>query len=252
VEKAGEISCLTDLIKIAYVARDIIGDELWWRGQSLADWKLLPGIFRGKWDRRIESSITNRFKLHSPSRYSKCPHNDDPAGWLFLMQHYRLPTRLLDWTESILIATYFAVEKDFKKPGAIWAISPTRLNENQSNEIGILTTSHSNVNKIIGMSFRKDISDINKVHAIMSSEIDLRMMMQYSQFTVHGYNRPIEDIENANQFLMKFEIPDSAKENLRQDLFLFGIRRSNLFPDLENLASELSEINWISAPSQYK
>ena len=39
---------------------------------------------------------------------------------------------------------------------------------------------------------------------------------------------------------MKFEIPVEGKESLRRDLARLGIRESNLFPDLEHLARELS------------
>ncbi len=48
-------------------------------------------------------------------------------AWFSLMQHYRAPTRLLDWTRSAFVAAYFAVESDFDQPGFIWVIHPATV-----------------------------------------------------------------------------------------------------------------------------
>jgi hypothetical protein len=44
-------------------------------------------------------------------------------------QHYELPTRLLDWTESALISLYFSVNPEKNKYDSIvWALNPMALN----------------------------------------------------------------------------------------------------------------------------
>ena len=42
-----------------------------------------------------------------------------------------------------------------------------------------------------------------------------------------------------------YEIPAAAKEVMRLELHMLGIRRSSLFPDLENLALELKDKNFL-------
>jgi hypothetical protein len=53
----------------------------------------------------------------------------NPAAWLSLMQHHGAPTRLLDWTDSLLVAAYFAVKSHFDKNGAIWIVRAKYLQD---------------------------------------------------------------------------------------------------------------------------
>ena len=93
-------------------------DDIWWRGQPM-DKPLIPSVFRNlATDINIENRLRNDFQLKARSRYSACPDENDRAGWLFLMQHHGLKTRLLDWTSSILSASYFATNKDSTKRGS--------------------------------------------------------------------------------------------------------------------------------------
>lgn len=220
---------------------------MWWRGQADSNWPLTPGIIRSK-NQSFEGDLINRFLMKAKSRYSNCPQSNDIGPWLFLMQHYRLPTRLLDWTESPLVALYFAVqnEEHDNKDAAIWGLQPIKLNFAQSKMSKVYSYGSPEIRSLFqqAQNFYKGEPDL-RILAVQTEETDIRHLAQQSQFTIHGSPTPMEDLPNNEKFLGKIVIRSSAKRKMRRLLEIFAITRSYLFPDLENLSAELASLNLV-------
>ena len=106
-----------------------------YRGHKNSDWHLRTTldraceVFFGNLSKadEVEYTLLREFRrrYHHFERY--IPKREDELQWLSIMQHYGAPTRLLDWTYSIYVAAYFAVESDFKEDSdnacAIWALN---------------------------------------------------------------------------------------------------------------------------------
>lgn len=225
-------------------------DTAFWRGHGDATWVLMPKVFRpiGERSRRLgariydEAGLIGHFVMRAPTRaHGRTPDLDDYFSWLFLAQHYGLPTRLLDWTENPLVALYFAVEKDGDKDGAVWALWPGKLNEHFTGNRGLVQIRGPEAKKIAEDAFSAIPSKPSVTLAIDGQEIDLRMLVQIGKFTLHGQNSAIDMIGGSEAWLKQYIVPQSTKEKIRKQLAVMGIKRSNLFPDLTNLAAELSE-----------
>lgn len=70
----------------------------------------------------LEQKLIREFRryFHFYSAYAPAP--DDTLEWLAMMQHYGSPTRLLDWTYSLYVAAFFALEKP-NEAHIIWALN---------------------------------------------------------------------------------------------------------------------------------
>lgn len=105
------------------VHRDLFG--IWFRGQAEFGWHLVPSVFRPGAPENEELAAW-LFMLRAAEYRKDCHTQFD---WLCLMRHYELPTRLLDWSENVLVALYMACSEQVKeKEGALWILNVQRLN----------------------------------------------------------------------------------------------------------------------------
>ena len=186
---------------------------LWFRGESERfDIPMLPSLFRPKFF-YDEPSMFNEFVMENSSKYGNlCSSTFE---WLTLMQHYNMPTRLLDWTENLLVATYFATNpstKDTKDEFVnLYILNALRLNA-LSNFQGILTP-----NQLGHHLFLKSVIEDKTESALKTPEPSLipisvlakrlspRVHAQLGIFTLHGgkrvwkVNKPLPGVINATR-----------------------------------------------------
>lgn len=227
------------ILKLTYKSKT----RLWYRGHSEYDWKLLPTVKRSPFNEgNKERFLSTDFYIEACRRMKNTPV--DKAGWISLMQHYGLPTRLLDWSESPLIALYFATV-DYKMhesaDAVVWVLNPVRLNSVQGYDGYLFPMDYETVTEFLEPAFRER-NEPNKIIACCSVENDLRMYMQQASFTVHSSNIPLEQDNLAKEFLYKIVIPKEIKGLFATHLDLCGYKLSNIFPDVEHISKELKEM----------
>jgi hypothetical protein len=246
----GEAHSLAELITAAHAAETRFGgNQVWFRGHAHYDWKLVPSVHRRH--PILEAQFAHHFRLRAPSLASNCPQHSDYASWLPLMQHYGLPTRLLDWTESLLVATFFAVSSSSPSTNAaLWMLAPGVLNvQHIGHLIPFLADTHAN--KLVVAAFSKQTDqDIQHSIAVLAPRTDSRMAAQLGNYTIHGSREPLETHPESSSFLARIAIPAKARDRIRADLSVSGMRLSSLFPDLSNLAQEIAAIKALGADGE--
>ena len=251
-----EITKIKEAIKIGTTLT-----ENWFRGQPKTYGNLKPRIFREDYKNepflkvRPEPEIFSieRFKQVAPSLYSNVPGKEDDLEWLILMQHHGAPTRLLDWTENILIALYFAV-KDFPEDdGEIWTLFPLALNS-KYGFWGMPISNNVFLQYLVKEVYyvkdkKKELAKSLKLSNILKYPLAfyptlnfIRMIVQSSAFTIHpipeGDNQ-IQDILGDKKNLARYIIPAKFKTILFKDLNSLGIKHYRLFPNLDSLSQDI-------------
>ena len=119
---------LIDFVKVNSLKKFHVATNsmVFYRGQSNYEWHLEPAVYRnGKFQN--ESIYIKEFERLRPADFSY----DNNFDKLVKMQHYGLPTRLLDITTNPLVALFFACQHNLDKDGALYYFStPTFWEDN--------------------------------------------------------------------------------------------------------------------------
>lgn len=245
VEKIADL-----LLGLDELSRITGADEvLWFRGHAKETFELLPSIARYSNGVSREALLSKRFKQNA------YPYRDSPPQgeweWLFLMQHFGVPTRLLDWTESPLTALYFCVNDKDESHEALdaklWALLPVKFN----HEIPRIRPQVSIDIPCFGVDgilddYRPDRISLESMTsklpvAAIANRQNERIVAQMGVFTVmHRDQTPLEQL--APQFLATFKIPANSKRTIRQELTALRVTNLTLFPELSSVASVATEV----------
>ena len=107
------IQSVSDAIDSIHYFESNRGNHIF-RGHIDNDWKLLPSLYRrypkSKFPPRqaslFEVSLCGPLMIGMKAPYL---HTFDPIELLMVLQHFDIPTRLLDWTSDILVALFLPV-----------------------------------------------------------------------------------------------------------------------------------------------
>lgn len=231
-----QIKNLTELLKFLEADLENVRTPIWFRGHSKKEYKLVPSLFRYK-KTPVETNLIEKFKQNATILLND--NNRHDIDWLFIMQHNGVPTRLLDWTESPLVALYFSCSYDKKSDGALNILFPIELNKAASIKQNYIVSINDKAiqQRYSPETYKSEDSSEMLPVAIICPRNNQRIQAQYGTFTIfHKDKTPIEEIEGGRH-VWRYIIPASAKENILKELDLLGIDEFRLFPELPSLGA---------------
>jgi FRG domain len=241
---------------------DELRPDIWFRGTENRDLALLPGAYwRKKYDER---TFVLDFRSMVPSYLDREP--TDEWEWYYLMQHYGVPTRLLDWSESPLVSLYFALAKEPAGGGpCVWVIDPVALNTiaqgfTDGTVIAPVTTDPDTPSKhwlpdrcrrgemVRTFDSSTGYRDNAKPLAVFPKRYNPRIVAQRGVFTVHGIEEiPIDEIMRnsasvtSEARIARFCFDPASRSRLKRDLYCLGVSKAALFPEPQSVAEDLRE-----------
>ena len=212
-------------------------DKIWYRGVHDQVYTLIPSLFRYKNGKEKEGDLFNKYKQISSKLFSE-RKNDWEV--LFDMQHHYIPTRLLDWTEVLGVAVFFALLNNIDNDAAIYILDPLALNKHSSRH------NIPMINEDKGFDYKEIYWDKKPLPPNFPIAIEVpsqsdRILAQRGKFTIHGDNEsPIE--KQFPDFVRKVVLSRGTMEGATEFLKNSGINEFSMFPDIIGLAPFIKNI----------
>lgn len=233
-----------------------------YRGQRDASWDLQTSLERCC-DRQgfaanqrpiIETELSREFRRGYHQYAEHVPGAGAVLEWLSLMQHHGAPTRLLDFTYSIYVATCFALEAAYKE-SAVWAIDANwaikeseramrRAGKPETKRLLDSLNDDKDEKAVLDLFFTKPY--VRSVAPLNPFRLNERLRIQKGVFVVPGdarvpFMRNLEGSrdDDGGRHVIKIVIPRAMRREGLRHLFEMNISRTSLFPGLDGYAESL-------------
>lgn len=233
----------------------------WFRGQGCDQRSLTPSLLR-KLDPytvskmlQTEQRLITRFRQRSLPFW---PEGYPQTNWehLFAMQHFGVPTRLMDWSESAMTAAFFAADHDPQRcecrgscRPTVWVLDPIALNRHNPRFDGygeamtILATSDKALEPWAPGT--EETRFAPRAVALYGTHNSARIAAQQGTFTVAGKQN--ESLDNtpavvANDGVLEKLTVDASHQDLMKSLRVLGVTRAAVYPDLASLSVDISSM----------
>ncbi len=219
-------------------------------------------VYRGLQDGSYDLTTTlnrlgeSHLEKHLLRNFRKYSQIDDEAyrsvwNWLALAQHHGLPTRLLDWTYSPLVALHFTTANflSYDRDGMIWAVNYVDTKNHLPDQLArIIEEEGSHI--FTAEMLDREVNTLPELRRMKRDpfavffeppSMDQRIVNQYAVFSfMSNPNQMISAwLKNNDVRYFRIRIPASLKWEIRDKLDQSNINERVLFPGLDGLATWL-------------
>jgi len=216
-----------------------LGSNMLFRGVPNIDYQLIPSIARdtnkgvGGDIEALEQDMLKEFKRLTLPTLQSQPNTD--FEWLFLAQHYGLPTRLLDWTSNPMVALFFAVESEDAVDAQLHIVKHMITDDYNDYDYQTANISKEAKEKSPMLGIFALQPEQGEVIFVRPKYTDSRYVNQKSIFSCP--KDPFTPLDLSNHSTI--HIKAAWKHQIRDRLKMLGISHSYIYPGLEGASKEI-------------